>query len=116
MYHKADLQALKTDLIKWSDEFKLRNTSLRTVNEMFQEFQNVLLESAMNSNIPTKIIFKRNQTPWISRRIKRLHKRKQRAFNSYKQHRDLASFETFSKQRKITYTETRHAHRSYISF
>ena len=63
----------------------------------------------------TKIISKRNQTPWISRRIKRLHKRKQRAFNSYKQHRDLASYETFSKQRKITYTETRNAHRSYIS-
>ena len=69
----------------------------------------------MNSHIPTKIISKRNQTPWISRRIKRLHKRKQRAFNSYKQHRDLASYETFSKQRKITYTETRNAHRSYIS-
>ena len=74
-----------------------------------------VLESALNSHIPTKIISKRNQTPWISRRIKRLHKRRQRAFNSYKQHRDLASYETFSKQRKITYTETRNAHRSYIS-
>ena len=114
MYHKTDLQALKIDLMKWSDEFKLRDTSVNTVNEMFQEFQTVL-ESAMNSHIPTKIISKRNQTPWISRRIKRLHKRKQRAFNSYKQHRDLASYETFSKQRKITYTETRNAHRSYIS-
>ena len=77
---------------------------MNTVNEMFQEFQTVL-ESAMNSHIPTKIISKRNQTQWISRRIKRLHKRKQRAFNSYKQHRDLASYETFSKQRKITYIQ-----------
>ena len=46
MYHKADLQALKIDLIKWSDKFKLRNTSVSTVNEMFKEFQTVL-ESAM---------------------------------------------------------------------
>ena len=29
MYHKADLQALKTDLVKWSDEIKLK---LRTVH------------------------------------------------------------------------------------
>ena len=114
MYHKADLQALKIDIMKWSDEFKLRDTSVNTVNEMFQEFQTVL-ESAMNSHIPTKIISMRNQTPWISRRIKRLYKRKQRTFNSYKQHRDSASYETFSKQRKITYTDTRNAHRSYIS-
>ena len=114
-YHKADLQALKIDLIKWSDEFKLRNTSMSTVNEMFQEFQTVL-ESAMNSHIPTKIISKRNLTPWIHRRIKRMHKPKQIAFNSYKQRRDSASYEMFSKQRKITYTETRNAHRRYISY
>ena len=53
MYHKTDVQALKIDLMKWSDEFKLRDTSVNTVNEMFQEFQTVL-ESAMNSHIPTK--------------------------------------------------------------
>ena len=44
-----------------------------------------------------------------------MHKRKQRAFNSYKQRRDSTSYEMFSKQRKITYTETRNAHRRYIS-
>ena len=116
LYNKADLQALKIDLIKWSDEFKLRNTSGNTVNEMFQEFQ-TLLQSAINCNIPTKIISKRNQTPWINRRIKRMHKLKQRAFNSHKQRRDSASYEMFSKQRKShgIYTETRNAYRRYIS-
>ena len=68
----------------------------------------------MNCHIPTKIISKRNQTQLINRRIKRMHKRKQRAFNSYKQRRDSTSYEMFSKQRKITYTETRNAHRRYI--
>ena len=92
MYHKANLQALKIDLIKWSDEYKLRNTSVSTVNDMFQEFQTVL-ESAMNCHIPTKMITKRNQRSWINRRIKRLHKRKQRAFNS-------ASYEMFSNRGK----------------
>ena len=103
LYQKADLKALKID-INWSDEFKLRNTSVSTVKEMFQEFQTVL-ESAMNCPIPTKIISKRNQTPLINRRIKRMHKLKQRAFNSYKQRRDSTSYEMFSKQRKITYIQ-----------
>ena len=57
----------------------------------------------MNCHIPTKIISKGNQTPWINRRIKRMHKRKQRAFNSYRQRKDSTSYEMFSKQRKITY-------------
>ena len=72
------------------------------LNEMFQEFQTVF-ELSMNSHIPTNIIAKRNKTPWINRRIKRMHKRKQRASNSYKQRRDSASYKMFSKQRQITY-------------
>ena len=56
MYHKTDLQALKIDLMKWSDEFKLRDTSVNTVNEMFQEFQTVL-ESAMNSHFTFALAF-----------------------------------------------------------
>ena len=50
MYH---LHALKIDLMKWSDEFKPRDTSVNTVNEMFQEFQTVL-ESAINSHVSQK--------------------------------------------------------------
>ena len=60
MYHKTDLQALKIDLMKWSDEFKLRDTSVNTVNEMFQEFQTVL-ESAMNSHILYNTLFSREE-------------------------------------------------------
>ena len=70
----------------------------------------------MNSHIPTKIISRRNQTPWINRRIKRLRQHNTKSIQLVQTtYRDLASYETFSKQRKITYTETRNAHRSYIS-
>ena len=87
---------------------------MNTVNEMNTEFQTVL-ESIMNSHIPTKIISKRNQTPWINRRIKRLHKRKQRAFNTHKQQKNQTSYECFRKARRNTHEETRTAHRRYIS-
>ena len=114
MYHKANVQALKEELLKWNNEFTSRDTSMNTVNEMYTEFQTIL-ESIMNSHIPTKIISKRNQTPWINRRIKRLHKRKQRAFNTHKQQKNQASYEIFRKARKTTHEETRTAHRRYIS-
>ena len=68
----------------------------------------------MNCHIPTKIISKRNQTLWINRRMKRMHKRKQRAFNLYKQRRTQQVTKCFPN-RNITYTETRNAHRRYIS-
>ena len=69
----------------------------------------------MNSHIPTKIITKRNQTPWINIRIKQLHKRKQRAFNTHRIHRNQAGHDTSRKARKHAHTETRKAHRRYIA-
>ena len=71
VYHKANTQALKEDLFKWSNNFATKDMSTKTVDEMYTEFQTAL-NSAMNTHIPTKIITKRNQTPWINRRIKRL--------------------------------------------
>ena len=59
MYHKANIQALKEELLKWNNEFTSRDTSMNTVNEMYTEFQ-IGLESIINSPIPTKIISKRN--------------------------------------------------------
>ena len=64
MYHKANIQALKEDLLKWSNNFATKDMSTKTVDEIYTEFQTAL-NSAMNCHIPTQIITKRNQTPWI---------------------------------------------------
>ena len=88
--------------------------STKTVDERYIEFQTAL-NSAMNSHIPPKIIRKCNQTPLINSRIKRLHKRKQFAFNTNKIHRNQASHDKFGKARKNAHKETRKAHRRYIA-
>ena len=68
----------------------------------------------MTCHIPTKITTKRNQTPWINIRIKRLHRRIQAAFNIHKIHRNHATHEQFCTARKIAHTVTRMAHIQYI--
>ena len=60
MCHKANIQALKEDLLKWNSDFVTKDTSLKTVDKMYTEFQTAL-NSVMNSHIQAKII-KRNQT------------------------------------------------------
>ena len=67
----------------------------------------------MNSHLPTKITTKRTETTWTNKRIKRLHKRKQRAFNTH--NRNHASRDQFCKARINAHKETRTAHRRYIA-
>ena len=61
---------------------------------MYEEFQNKI-QNAMDIHIPSKILTKRNQTPWINTKVKHLHKRKQRAYNNYKKNGTEESFEKF---------------------
>ena len=42
MYHKANTQALKEDLLKWSNNFATNDMSTKTVDEIYTEFQTAL--------------------------------------------------------------------------
>ena len=99
LYHKADTNALLSDLRRWSDEFSSRDLTDTSVNDLYEEFQNSL-ETAMDTHIPSKIVSKRNQTLWINKGVKHLHKRKKRAYNQYSKNRDEASYEKFCAARK----------------
>ena len=114
LYHKADLQALKNELNNWSSLFVQKDTHSCSVNELYDEFQKAI-EDAMDSHIPSKTVSKKNQTPWINKRIKRLHRRKQRAFNSYKKSGDPRRLDKFNKERKDAYKETKKSYKKYIA-
>ena len=97
MYHKSNTKALTENLLKWSNNFDM---STKTINEMHTEFQTAL-NSAINTHIPVKIIAKHHQTLWINIRIKRLHKRKQRTFNTHKIHRNHARHNQIVRHAKM---------------
>ena len=52
---------------------------------------------------------------WITKRIKRLHQGKRRAFNSYKKSGDPRDLERFHKERKDSHKETRKSYRKHIA-
>ena len=84
LYKKADLPALKADLIGFDVDF-CKGVDM-TVNEMWTSFKDCLITS-MDKHIPLKLVCKRNKTPWIDDRVKRSRRKKnkqtnkQRAFN-----------------------------------
>ena len=81
---------------------------------MYDELQTVL-ETAIDRYVPSKVISKRNITPWISRKVKRMHRRKQRAYNQYRLHRSEAAYRKFQLLRQDTFRETRKSYRKHVS-
>ena len=64
-----------------------------------------------------EIITELNQTPWINRHIRELHKCKQSAFITHKLHRNQVGHDKFCKSKacKHAQKETRKAHIRYIA-
>ena len=69
----------------------------------------------MDTHIPTKMVTKHTQSPWITKRVGRLQKRKQRAFNAHKKQNTNESYERFKNERKMTHNATKNAYQSYIA-
>ncbi len=79
LYNKADMEGLRSDMTNFGNEFI--NDPCNNIETLWTKFKTKLHES-MDRYIPSKMIRKTNKSPWINGRVKRVLKRKQRAYNT----------------------------------
>ena len=68
-YHKANLDNLKSDLQKLSNNMTNRANSTKSTSSLWTEFKDGI-QKAMDDHIPTSVITKKQQTPWINAKIR----------------------------------------------
>ena len=114
LYSKADTKRIKEEFLNHSNALMNSNHTTRSVSDLWAEFESKV-KSVMDSHIPSRVVRKRNLTPWIGRNIKRLLKKKQRAFNHMKNDTNQETLDRFHSLRKATQKSTRKAHRNFIN-
>ena len=113
LYHKANMDELKKDLKEYCDTVINKNSHQETVEELWTQFKENLT-SVMDKHIPSKMVSNKNKSPWINHKIKKMHRRKQKAYNKARKTGDEADWEVFRQIRKDTFKMTRSAHRAYV--
>jgi hypothetical protein len=103
-----EVQGISSDLLEMED------SDGTDVNVLWNELK-VRLKSAVEKHVPSKIVRKRQTTPWINHTLKRLHKRKQRAYNRAKSTGTDEDWENFRQLRKKIKKATRKAYRKYVN-
>jgi hypothetical protein len=111
-YKKANISSIKSELKEFSDKF-ISSDIPNSVNVLFDKFNNKI-KSVMNEFIPSRMVSKRNLTPWISRNINRLLRRKKRAYNRYRKKPNHDTLGQFQDLRKLTQKTTRKSYRKYV--
>ena len=113
VYSKADMSSIKNKINEFSEEFCDTSPSDESVESMWNRFKTHLKET-MDTHISTKVVSKQNKTPWISPKVKRMHRRKQRAYNRARNTGTDSDWDYFRSVRKDTHKLTKFAYRKYI--
>lgn len=92
-FHKGDVNAIKDELRVFSSNLVKHYTHQSSVHAMYSAVENKIKE-VMDRYVPSRVIRKRNRTPWINNTIKRVLNKKQRAYNRW--HRTRTPCSLFS--------------------
>ena len=111
IWKKADFNAIKEDTEAFCKSF-LENPP-NTVEEQWRQIQDHL-HSMMDKHVPTKLASTKFHQPWINNKIKRLARRKQRAWKKAKKTNQAEHWQRFKNLRKHTRRESRRAHANYV--
>ena len=84
-----------------------------TVNELWTIFKETLC-TIINSNVPTKLSRSRHSNPWMNTTLKRMLRRRQRAYNKARSSQHHKDWDRYKHMKTATQRELRNAHDKYI--
>ena len=112
IWKKANIQAIKNETKDFSDY--VSNQEFLNVENMWKEIHNHL-NKMMKTHIPTKMSSKKYHQPWITTKLKRLARRKQRAWRKAKTTNLPEHKEKYELVKKQTRQENRKAYHTYMN-
>jgi len=113
MWKQADTTQIRQDTVKFSTEFCLNSTE-RCVDDMWEEISSHL-NSMVENHVPTKQASLKFHQPWVDSKLKKLSRRKHRAWKRAKKSKKPAHLAYFKKLKKQTQKANRNAYYSYVS-
>ena len=114
LFRNANWEKIKADL-KCEEENFFKNSPAENTVETNWSFFKQSISDAISNHVPTKTVSGRYKLPWITVHIKRLIRRKQRAFCKAKKSGTEEHWQKYRTLRKAVQTQTRKAHWDYLN-
>jgi hypothetical protein len=114
LWNKADTSKMATDLEKDLDEFTKTTTIDIPVNSLWTTFKTICL-NIIKTYVPTTWTSTRFSQPWCNRSIKRLSRRKYRAYKRCRRSGKEKDRERYRLLQKSSQKEYKKAYNSYVS-
>ena len=113
LWKRADKSSMSVDLRQFTREFVHANTTETEVNTLWTTFKQKCIES-VNKYVPSKYTSTRFNQPWCNRDVRRLTRRKRRAYKKARISKNPTDWLRYKKVQKDAQNTCRNAHNDYI--
>ena len=113
LWKRADKSSMSEDLKEFTEEFTHANTTETEVNTLWTTFKQKCIES-VNKYVPSKFTSTRFNQPWCNRDVRRLTRRKRRAYRKARTSKNPSDWMRYKQVQKDAQNTCRSAHNSYI--
>lgn len=114
LFGRADWNGLKAHIQKLHETFTLSNKYVSdSVEELWNSFLSSL-EEGVNNFIPSKWSSTKNKLPWVDFALKRLYRKRDKAYRKYKKHNTLNLREQYLNIKHLCRKETKRAYQKYL--
>ena len=112
LYERGNMDSLREQLKDHYNIFKELSPS-RTVEENWNDFKNTLYK-VMTTTIPRKNLTSRTNVPWMTYKIRREIRRKQRLYNKARRTNNENDWKNFKEARRVTKASLENSHNEYV--
>ena len=112
LWKRADLDEIREMANNLSHDMTSQYNSQTPINTLWHSFKQGV--DTIMDNIPSKMTSTRFNQPWVNRSIKRIARRKQRAYNKARKSNAEADWSRFKRLQKLQRVTCRDAYNSYI--
>ena len=113
LYRHAKWATLKADVNHIYDKIRLMNDAGKSVTSMWSFFRDGL-EKSVNSNVPHKTARSKNGLPWVSQDLRRLIKKRDRAYRRMKKSAHASDTTKFKELKRTVQRGLRRAYWRHI--
>ena len=114
MWKKANITELKKELEEFSRKLTESNSDDESVEEVWSKIHSAFIE-AIDKHVPTKVLSPKPQQPWVNQTIKRLSRRKNRAWRRAKITGREQDWKRFKELQKQTRRTCRQAYSNFVA-
>ncbi|XP_072048556.1 uncharacterized protein [Amphiura filiformis] len=114
LWNRAKLDKIREDVKEFSTDFVAHNDTSTPVEELWNLIDKKLCQ-VMEDCVPSKYSSQRFNQPWINSSVKKLSRRKKRAFRTAKRTKSPTDWQYYKELKKLDQAECRKRYHSYVN-